>query len=38
MGRAAYDLLVGFCEAHLARAPVVAPHPADAQPRTRRGR
>ena len=38
MGRAAYDLLVGFCEAHLARTPVVAPHPADPKPKARRSR
>lgn len=29
LGAEAYDLLVGHCEAHLARLPLVAPHPAD---------
>jgi hypothetical protein len=33
MGRPAYDALVGHCETHLARLPVVAPHPADAAPK-----
>jgi hypothetical protein len=33
MGRPAYDALVIHAEAHLARLPLVAPHPADPKPR-----
>lgn len=38
MGRQAYDALVEHCETHLAKLPLLAPHPADPPTRSRRSR